>query len=129
MTVEAASPSLIERARTTTSGAEGRYTFVDLVPGTYSVTFTLSEFKTFVRDGITINAGLTATVNAVMAVGALEESITVSGAAPVVDIQNVRRLTTYEGELAYRRRWGQKGTVTSRARPARRGRGKRWRRD
>lgn len=59
----------------------------------------MSGFKTFVRDGITINAGLTATVNAVMAVGALEESITVSGAAPVVDIQNVRRLTTATREL------------------------------
>jgi len=94
VTVEAASPSLIEKVRSTVSDGEGRYNFVDLVPGTYAVTFTLPGFKTFVRDGVTINAGFTATVNGDMAVGGIEESITVSGAAPVVDTQNVRRQTT-----------------------------------
>ena len=53
VTVEAASPALIEKVRTTVSDGEGRYNFVDLVPGTYTVTFTLTGFKTFVRDGVT----------------------------------------------------------------------------
>jgi Carboxypeptidase regulatory-like domain len=99
VTVEAASPALIEKVRSTISDGEGRYNFVDLVPGTYSVTFTLPGFKTFVRDGVAINAGFTATVNGDMAVGALEESITVSGAAPVVDTQNVRKQTTASRDI------------------------------
>jgi len=99
VTVEVTSPALIEKVRTTISDGEGRYNFVDLVPGAYTVTFTLAGFRTFVRDGITLNAGFTATVNGEMAVGALEESITVSGAAPVVDTQNVRRQTTATRDL------------------------------
>jgi Carboxypeptidase regulatory-like domain len=99
VTVEAASPSLIEKVRSTISDGEGRYNFVDLVPGTYSVTFTLPGFKTFVRDGVSIGAGFTATVNGDLAVGSLEESITVSGAAPVVDTQNVRRQTTASRDI------------------------------
>ncbi|MGE3176764.1 MAG: carboxypeptidase regulatory-like domain-containing protein [Vicinamibacterales bacterium] len=99
VTIEAASPSLIEKVRSTVSDGEGRYNFVDLVPGTYSVTFTLPGFRTFVRDGVTINAGFTATVNGDMSVGGIEESITVSGAAPVVDTQNVRRQTTASRDI------------------------------
>ncbi|MGE3511244.1 MAG: carboxypeptidase-like regulatory domain-containing protein, partial [Vicinamibacterales bacterium] len=99
VTVEAASPSLIEKVRSTVADGEGRFNFVDLVPGTYTVTFTLPGFKTFVRDGVTINAGFTATVNGDMSIGGLEESITVSGAAPVVDTQNVRRQTTATRDL------------------------------
>jgi len=99
VTVEASSPALIEKVRNTVSDGEGRYNFVDLVPGTYTVTFTLPGFKTFVRDGVAINAGFTATVNGDMSVGGIEESITVSGAAPVVDTQNVRRQTTATRDL------------------------------
>ena len=99
VTVEATSPALIEKVRSTISDGDGRYIFVDLVPGTYTITFTLTGFKTFVRDGVAINAGFTATVNGDMAVGALEESITVSGAAPVVDTQNVRRQTTASRDI------------------------------
>src|SRR4051794_36377963 len=73
VTVEAASPTLIEKVRSTTSDAEGRFNFVDLVPGTYSVTFTLPGFKSFKRDGITLGAGFTANVNADLEVGSLEE--------------------------------------------------------
>ena len=93
VTVEAASPALIEKVRTTISDAEGRYSVENLVPGAYTVTFTLPGFRTLVRDGITLQAGFTATVNADLQVGSLEESITVSGAAPLVDTQNVRRQT------------------------------------
>src|SRR5438034_11037334 len=88
VTVEAASPALIEKVRTATSDGEGRYNIVDLQPGTYTVTFTLTGFGVFKREGVVLPSGFTATVDAQMSVGALEESITVSGAAPLVDTQN-----------------------------------------
>jgi len=99
VTVEVSSPVLIEKVRSTISDGEGRYNFIDLLPGTYTVTFTLPGFKTFVRDGVAIGAGFTATVNGDMSVGGIEESITVSGAAPVVDTQNVRRQTTASRDI------------------------------
>src|SRR5437773_3711877 len=89
VTVEAASPALIEKVRTVVTDGEGRYNITDLRPGTYGVTFTLPGFNTFKRDGIVLTAGFTATVNAEMPVGALEETVTVTGAAPLVDTQNV----------------------------------------
>ena len=69
------------------------YNIVDLRPGTYAVTFSLAGFNTFRREGIELTAGFTATVNADMQVGALEETVTVSGASPLVDTQNVRQQT------------------------------------
>ena len=91
VTVEAASPALIEKVRTTVTSAEGRYSIVDLRPGNYTVTFTLAGFNTLVRNGIELPPSFTATVDAELKVGALEESITVSGAAPMVDAQSVQR--------------------------------------
>jgi Carboxypeptidase regulatory-like domain len=99
VTVEAASPVLIEKVRSTIADSEGRFNLVDLVPGTYSVTFILPGFRTLKREGIVLTSGFTATVNAELAVGSLEESITVSGAAPVVDTQNVRRQTNITRDL------------------------------
>jgi hypothetical protein len=93
VTIEASSPALIERSRTVVSDDNGLYRIVDLRPGTYTVTFTLTGFNTTRRDGIELAAGFTAPVNVVMAVGALEETITVSGAAPVVDVSNVATRT------------------------------------
>jgi hypothetical protein len=94
VTVEAASPALIEKARTVVTDGQGVYRIIDLRPGPYTVTFTLAGFSTFKRDGLDLPAGFTATVNAEMKVGALEETITVSGEAPVVDTQSVREQTT-----------------------------------
>ncbi len=94
VTVEAASPALIEQTRTVFSDGEGRYTVVDLRPGTYSVTFTLPGFSTIRREGIVLNAGFTAQVSVTMNVGALEETITVTGAAPTVDTQTIRQQET-----------------------------------
>jgi len=91
VTVEASSPALIEKSHAALTNAEGRYNIVDLRPGTYTVTFTIAGFNTFRREGITLTAGFTATVNAEMTVGALEETITVSGSAPLVDTQSVRQ--------------------------------------
>src|SRR5215467_8172653 len=89
VTVEASSPALIERVRTVATDSQGQYKIVDLRPGTYEVTFTLTGFSTVKREGIELPAQFTATVNADLRVGALEETITVSGASPVVDTQNV----------------------------------------
>jgi hypothetical protein len=89
VTVEASSPVLIERSRSVVTDAQGQYKVVDLRPGTYAVTFTLSGFATVKREGIELNAAFTATVNAELRVGSLEETITVAGQAPTVDVQNV----------------------------------------
>ncbi len=94
VTIEAASPVLIERARTAVSDGQGLYRIVDLRPGTYTVTFTLAGFSTLKREGLELTAGFTATVNADLKVGELAETITVSGETPVVDLQNVRQQTT-----------------------------------
>jgi hypothetical protein len=91
VTVEASSPALIERSRSVTSDEAGQYKIVSLPPGIYTVTFALTGFGGYKREGIELTTGFTATVNAEMRVGALEESVTVSGAAPVVDVQNTKR--------------------------------------
>ncbi|MFN7916447.1 MAG: TonB-dependent receptor [Vicinamibacterales bacterium] len=85
VTVEASSDVLIEKTRSVITDGEGAYRIVDLRPGTYSVTFTLPGFQTFKREALDLPANFTATINADMKVGALEESVTVSGASPVVD--------------------------------------------
>jgi outer membrane receptor protein involved in Fe transport len=88
VTVEAASPVLIEKVRSSVSGADGTYTIQDLRPGVYSVTFSLAGFNTIKRDGIELPAAFTATVSVSMQVGAIEETITVTGSAPLVDTHN-----------------------------------------
>jgi hypothetical protein len=92
--VEAASPALIEKTREAVTDSEGLYKIIDLRPGTYSVTFTLSGFSSVRREGIELSANFTATVNAEMRVGTIEETLTVSGQAPTVDVQNVVQKTT-----------------------------------
>jgi hypothetical protein len=89
VTVEASSPALIERVRTVTTDSQGQYKIVDLRPGIYSVTFTLPGFSTVKREAIEIPAAFVATVNADLRVGALEETVTVSGVSPVIDTQTV----------------------------------------
>jgi hypothetical protein len=89
VTVEAASPELIEKVRTTTTDGNGRYQIVDLRPGVYTVTFTLQGFSVVRREGITLTAGFAAPVNTELNAGAIEETITVSAASPVVDVKNV----------------------------------------
>src|ERR1700687_3554678 len=90
VTVEASSPALIERVRTAVTDGNGEYKLVDLQPGQYTVTFTLAGFSTVKREGLELNSGVTLPVNAELTVGSLEETITVSGASPIVDVQNVR---------------------------------------
>ncbi len=89
VTVEATSPALIEGVRSTVTNGAGLYTIEALRPGTYTVRFTLPGFSTFVREGIELSSDFTANVDGTMTVGSIEETVTVSGASPVIDVQNV----------------------------------------
>ena len=86
-TVEVASPALIEKVRTAATDGAGQYAIIDLPPGTYGVTFTLPGFSTVKRDGVDVLANFTASVNAELKVGAVAETITVTGASPLIDVQ------------------------------------------
>ncbi len=97
--VEASSPALIEKVRAVVTDAQGRYSIVDLRPGVYKVTFTIPGFRTSVQDAIELPSNFTATVNAELRVGAVEESVTVSGVSPVVDVQNAQRTTILSRQL------------------------------
>jgi len=99
VTVQASSDVLIEKVRSAVTDGTGQYRIVDLRPGTYSVVFALSGFSSFTRAGIELVGSFTATVNAEMKVGSLEESVTVSGASPVVDLQNTRRETVLSADV------------------------------
>src|SRR5438094_10151216 len=99
VTVEAASDALIERARTAVSDSTGQYRIVDLRPGTYVVTFTLTGFNTFKREGIEVPSEFVATVNVEMHVGALAETVTVAGETPIVDVQSAKRVRTLDTEF------------------------------
>ena len=96
VTVEAASPVLIEKVRSVVSDDTGQYRIVDLRPGTYSVTFSLPGFSTVKREGIELSGTFVATVNGDLKVGALEETITVTGETPIVDVQSARSQQTVE---------------------------------
>ena len=98
VTVEASSPALIEKVRAAVTDGQGNYKIIELRPGAYTVTFTLPGFNTFKREGVELATGVTANVNADMKVGGIEETVTVSGASPVVDIQNVRTQTVLTRE-------------------------------
>src|SRR5262245_3473526 len=90
VTVEASSPALIEKVRSVVTNAEGLYRIESLRPGTYKVTFTLPGFATVQREGLELVVGLAARADAELRVGAVEETITVSGTSPVVDTRTVR---------------------------------------
>ncbi|OLC74766.1 MAG: hypothetical protein AUH72_21220 [Acidobacteria bacterium 13_1_40CM_4_65_8] len=88
VTVEASSPALIEGSRSAVTDSAGTYKIADLRPGEYTVAFTLTGFRSVRREGITLPVTFTATVNAELSIGQLEESITVTGASPLVDVHS-----------------------------------------
>jgi hypothetical protein len=90
VTVEAASPALIEKVRTVVTDGQGQHKIVELRPGPYTVTFSLPGFSTIKREGIELTTGFTAVTDAMLRAGSVEETVIVSGASPVVDTQNVR---------------------------------------
>ncbi|MBI4265782.1 MAG: TonB-dependent receptor [Acidobacteria bacterium] len=99
VTVEAASPVLIEKVRTAVTDGNGRFQLVDLRPGAYAVTFSLAGFNTVRRDGVTLTGSAATTIDIELRVGALEETITVTGEAPVVDVQSTTRQAALSADV------------------------------
>jgi hypothetical protein len=99
VTVEASSPALIEKTRTVVTDGAGQYRIVSLSPGVYTVTFSLTGFNMFIREAIELTTDFTANVDAALRIGSLEESITVSGASPMVDLQSVTKQTVLTREV------------------------------
>ena len=99
VTVEASSPALIEKVRTAVTDGNGRFQIVDLRPGPYQVTFSLTGFSTVVRDGIELTGSSVTRVDVELRVGALQESVTVTGEAPTVDVQTVKRQQVLSAEM------------------------------
>ena len=99
VTVEVASPVLIEGSRVAVTDGTGRYNIINLRPGPYTVTMVLPGFSTFVQEGINVPASTNVTINGQLAVGALEETVTVSGEAPIVDVQSAARVEVVEREV------------------------------
>src|SRR5437870_80769 len=99
VTVEAASPELIEKVRTVVTDGAGVYRIISLRPGVYSVTFTLTGFSTVKREGLEVVSGLVTSVNADMKVGTIQETITVTGETPVVDVQTAKRQQTISNDV------------------------------
>ena len=91
VTVEASSPALIEKVRSVVTDGTGQYRIIDLRPGTYVVTFTLTGFSTVRREGVELSGTFTATLNVDLQVSTVQETITVSGQAAAVDVQTARR--------------------------------------
>jgi hypothetical protein len=99
VSVEAASPALIEKVRSVVTDDQGQYKIIDLRAGTYAVTFTLPGFSTVRRENVELGTSFTATINAEMAVGALQETVTVSGSSPIVDTHEVRQQSVLQQEV------------------------------
>jgi len=99
VTVEAASPVLIEKVRSAVSDGTGQYRFVALPPGTYSLVFTLPGFTTVRQEAIQLTGAVTATINVDMRVGGLQETITVTGESPIVDVQSSKRQQVIDGDV------------------------------
>ena len=100
VSVEAASPVLIEKVRSVVTDGNGQYRIIDLRPGTYTVTFSLTGFAVVQREGIELTGSFTATVNAELRLGKLEETITVTGATPIVDVQSAQKQAVIDKDLA-----------------------------
>ena len=96
VTVEAASPVLIEKIRTAITDGTGRFRIEDLRPGNYTVTFTLPGFVTVRQEGLIVSGTAVTTVNGEMRVGGVAETITVTGETPIVDVQSTRREITLD---------------------------------
>jgi hypothetical protein len=99
VTVDASSPALIEKVRTAATDGAGQYRITGLNPGTYSLTFRLSGFTIVRREGIELSGTTTLTIPIEMNVGAIEETITVAGDTPVVDVQTAQRETVLNADV------------------------------
>ena len=99
VTVEASSPALIEKVRTAVTDGAGQYRITGLNPGTFSLTFMLPGFSIVKREGIELSGTATLTIPVEMRIGAVEETITVAGETPVVDVQTTQRETVLNADV------------------------------
>ena len=99
VTVEATSPALIEKVRSVVTDGAGQYRIIELLPGTYTVTYTLPGFNRVARDGVVLSGSVVVTINADMRIGGVQETITVTGETPVVDVQSVRRESVLSADI------------------------------
>src|SRR5258708_6941082 len=99
VTVEASSPALIEKVRSVATDSNGAYKIDNLRPGTYTLTFTLPGFTTIKKEGIELSSNFIATINTDLKVGGLEESVTVSGSSPIVDVQSTTKSQVLNREV------------------------------
>jgi hypothetical protein len=99
VTVEVSSPVLIEKVRTATTDGTGQYRLTQLPPGIYSMTVTLGGFTTVKREGVEVTGSGVIPINIAMRVGAIAETVTVTGETPVVDTQSARRQAVLSNEV------------------------------
>ncbi|MFN8059333.1 MAG: carboxypeptidase regulatory-like domain-containing protein [Vicinamibacterales bacterium] len=97
VTVTATSPSLIG-TQTSVTEADGKFRFPSLPTGTYKLQFELSGFQTVVRENLQVTLGQTISVDTQMPLAQLNETITVSGDAPVIDTTTTKIGTSLKGE-------------------------------
>src|SRR5262249_37024197 len=101
VTIEASSQALIEKVRTVVTDSEGQYKILDLPAGVYTVTFSRTGSSTIKREALELTANFTTIVVVEMRVGQLEETITVTGSSPIVDVQTTAQHKVVSGELLY----------------------------
>ena len=99
VTVEASSAALIEKSRSVVTDGSGQFRVIDLRPGIYAVTFTLNGFSIVRREGIELSGSFTAVVNADLRIGTVQETITVTGETPIVDVQSVTKQRVLNQEI------------------------------
>jgi hypothetical protein len=99
VTVEASSPALIEKVRAVVTDGTGLYRIVNLPPGTYTVSFALPGFNTTRREAVEVSIGFTSSIDAELRVGAIEETVTVTGESPIVDVQSAALTRSVTAEV------------------------------
>jgi hypothetical protein len=97
--VEAASDVLIEKVRTAVTNSSGRYQLLDLRPGAYVITFTLQGFNAVKREGVTLSGSANAEVDAELRVGQIQETVTVTGETPIVDVRSTTRQAVLSADV------------------------------
>ena len=97
--VEASSPVLIEKSRSVVTDGRGQFSIVNLPPGTYNVSFSLSGFSTTNQQDVTVSIGVTVPLNVNMRVGAVTETVTVTGGTSAVDLQSSNQTTVADARV------------------------------